>query len=252
MSSEYIDGIKKYVIHISSNNERKILVNDIINITGAEIYEAIQSKNGALGCYLSHLNIYKKNPAESLIIFEDDCVINDKNMMSMLDNLKHYDLVYFGVTKMWNFNDKSKRKPITETSKLSSHGTHAMWISARARQIFLDYTNDKPFNLPVDHLWNKIEHQENLLVWRPALQNMYKYCEQKNGLFSTIQKKIRRLGNPKEYDNGVQKKKCIRSTCLYVINKNISNNDGNHCCACCWRGKPGHGPACGRILYTTH
>jgi hypothetical protein len=63
--------------------------------------------------------------------------------------------------------------------KNGSWGTHAMWISSKAIQLFLNY--DDNYN-PVDHIWNEIERIHNLNVWRPYIKD--KYVKQKNGIIS--------------------------------------------------------------------
>ena len=239
MPSDYVKSIKKYVIHNSSNEERKSLVEDIINITGATVFDAIMTKKGALGCYLSHLEVYKQNPNESVIVFEDDCVINDINMLDILDSLKQYDLVYFGVNLMWDANDTTKCKPISAKAKIHSWGTHAMWVSEKAKNIFFHHTKNIPFTKTLDNLWNIIADKYNLSVWRPLPKEIYKYCKQKIGLVSEITNRQRI-----EYNT-----KCKTPNCLYVINLNKKNNDGFHCCFNCFKGKSEHGHYCGRLLF---
>jgi GR25 family glycosyltransferase involved in LPS biosynthesis len=200
------------------------------------------TKKGALGCYLSHLEVYKLNPNESVIIFEDDCIINDSNMLDILCSLKRYDLVYFGVNMMWDINDKTKCKPISASAKTHSWGTHAMWVSEKAKKIFFEYTKNIPFTKTLDNLWNFIEDKYNLSFWRPPANEIYKYCRQKIGLLSEISNKQRI-----EYNT-----KCKTPNCLYVINLKKNNNDGYHCCWNCSKGKPYHGRNCGHVLFKEH
>ena len=114
-----------------------------------------------------------------------------------------------------------------------------MWVSAKAKNIFFDYTKDKPFTKTFDEIWNILENKNNLVVWRPPPDEIYKYCEQKIGLMSIIKKHIRVPYNTK----------CKREGCNYVINFYASNNDGKHCCFLCLKGNPTHGPKCWRFLY---
>ena len=250
MQSNYVNGIKKYIIHIPECDvKRQRIVNDLIALTGAEVFDAIRANDGALGCYLSHLEIYKKNPNESVIIFEDDCVINDKNMLSLLDELKGFDLIYFGVNRIINNNVISKRNLIIpEGGHIGSFGTHSMWVSAKARQIFLEYAKDKPFYLPVDTLWNFIAYKNKLNVWRPDISNIYKYCEQGLGIISTIEKKVR-SENYKHKGSWNKENKCHSNTCNYKVNPDIKNNGGDYCCLGCKRSQS-HGINCLREIYT--
>jgi GR25 family glycosyltransferase involved in LPS biosynthesis len=172
--------VKKYVIHMPSSVDRDELVKNIINITGASIFDAICSKNPIEGCARSHIEIYKKEPNEPVIIFEDDCVILDKNILSLVDMYKdNHDIIYFGVNKSF-LNDKRK---------IQSWGTHAMWISQKAKKIVVDDFNKNGFTIAFDLYLNKLCDSNNLRVWRPA--DITKYCIQKTGLKSTLTGKIR-------------------------------------------------------------
>ena len=164
-----------YIIHMSSAKEREGLVKKIVDMFGSIVYEAIVIKgNGAAGCRESHTDIYKKIPeGDDLLIFEDDCEIIDNSFKDIIKKNKHnYDIIYIGV----NFNSTDRYGPIN-----GSWGTHAMWISSKAIQLFLsNYDNIKP----VDHIWNDIERIYKLRVWRPYIKD--KYVKQKTGLISYI------------------------------------------------------------------
>jgi hypothetical protein len=164
-----------YIIHVSSAIERKELVNKIVNLLNSIIYEAIVIKdNGVAGCLASHTDIYRKIPhGDDLFIFEDDCEIIDDSFIDIVKKNKHrYDIMYIGTCN--TFID-------TNGIAYGSWGTHAMWISTKAIQLFLNY-NDK--QNPVDHIWNNIERINKLRVWRPYIKD--KYVKQKLGLISYI------------------------------------------------------------------
>ena len=164
-----------YVIHMSSAKEREGLVNKIVELFNSVVYEAIVIKgNGVAGCRESHIDIYKKIPiGDDLLLFEDDCEIIDDSFKEIITkNKKNYDVIYIGTNN--TFVDSSGMA-------YGSWGTHAMWISSKAIQLFLsNYDNIKP----VDHIWNDIERIYKLRVWRPYIKD--KYVKQKTGLISYI------------------------------------------------------------------
>jgi GR25 family glycosyltransferase involved in LPS biosynthesis len=176
------------------------MVQDIIKITGAEVFKACRYVktaedltpeaihraktkrkgygDGAKGCSLSHMTILKKNPNEPCLIFEDDCIITDPNILDIIDrNYATYDLIYLGVLWSWNENGHQK-----------SYGTHAMWVSPKARKAILDkyQKNNNKYTMPIDNFWNQIQVEYNLKVWRPIPPNGH--CRQHGGVPSTINK----------------------------------------------------------------
>jgi GR25 family glycosyltransferase involved in LPS biosynthesis len=178
--------MKKYIIHLAESTDRDFLVNDIIDKTGAEIFPAIRSTNGAKGCFLSHLELYKKDPDEPLVVFEDDCIITHSNILELVDKYSEtHDIIYFGIIYIWVAGSEPKIvNNFVSSDILNSWGTHAMWISAKARKIFLDCYLNKEYVKPVDHIWNDIQNEYNLKVWRPS--NIFEYCRQHSRLKSTI------------------------------------------------------------------
>jgi GR25 family glycosyltransferase involved in LPS biosynthesis len=245
MQSEYVKGIEKYIIHVPECTRRKELVDKLIEITGAQIYDAIKAKDGKIGCYLSHIEILKKNPEKSVIIFEDDCIINLPDMLNILDDLKGYDMVYFGVNRVFDRSNITINKNFKPGTKLNSYGTHAMWVSSRARKIMLDFVAYRSYFMPMDELWNLIENDNDLNVWRPDFKDCYKYCEQKVGELSIIDGKLRKDFYAKcAWDH----RRCKNPTCLYKVNPNVRNNFGTHCCLGCKKNE-GHGPLCLRDIW---
>lgn len=168
-----------YIIHMSSVKEREHLVNKIVEMFGSIVYEAIViNGDGAAGCRESHTDIYKKIPiGDDLLLFEDDCEIIDDSFKNIIKKNKNkYDIIYIGVT-----HKSTNSLNVTGGPKNGSWGTHAMWISSKAIQLFLNYKDNQN---PVDHSWNEIERIYNLNVWRPYIKD--KYVKQKNGLISLI------------------------------------------------------------------
>ena len=164
-----------YIIHMSSAKEREGLVNKIAELFNSVVYEAIVIKgNSVAGCRESHTDIYKKIPiGDDLLLFEDDCEIIDDSLKNIIKkNKRKHDLIYIGTNN--TFVDSSG-------IAYGSWGTHAMWISSKAIQLYLSHNDNIK---PVDHIWNDIERIYNLRVWRPYIKD--KYVKQKTGLISYI------------------------------------------------------------------
>lgn len=171
--------MKTYIIHMSTAIERTELVKAVVDLTGAEIFEAIHIKgNGVAGCLASHMTIFKSlAPDEDVLVFEDDCEIVDPTFTLFIENNKHlYDIIYIGTNRTFDTPEG-----------ISSWGTHAMWISANAIRVILNHT---PVRREIDNIWNEIEHKYKLAVWRPA--HPYQYVIQKEGLLSSITGKPRK------------------------------------------------------------
>lgn len=165
---------------MSSAKDREDLVNAIVKLTGATIFEAIVAKKGVDGCRQSHLEIYKQVPeGEDLLIFEDDCVIKDESFINFInDNKSNYDIIYAGVNNICNFDINNK--------PIGSWGLHSMWISAKAIKLCLNHVSCRP---EMDWIWNEIEQTYHLKVLRP--NPIDKYTVQKAGLKSYITGDIR-------------------------------------------------------------
>jgi hypothetical protein len=159
--------------------ERDSLVRSIVNLTGAQIFEAIIKRRGVDGCRISHTIIYcSVAEKEDILIFEDDCEIIDPTFMNLIPEFKSVcDLAYIGVNQ----------SEIKEGNMIS-YGTHAMWISEHAKKCFIDYVY-KTKTQEVDNIWNEVEQMYKLRVWRPLESN--KYVQQKSSLSSYITGHIR-------------------------------------------------------------
>lgn len=165
--------MKTYVIHMISAVERDELVNTIVNVTGATLFDAICIQgDGIAGCMASHTHIYKSlGPEEDVLVFEDDCEIIDPSFMYFIEHNKHaYDIIYIGTNHTFY-----------TPSGIGSWGTHAMWISPKAIRNFLQHTAT---SRGVDNIWVDVEHIYKLNVWRPP--HPYTYVIQKRGLISYV------------------------------------------------------------------
>jgi len=175
--------MKRVIIHMSKATEREDLVQALVDLTGAEVFEAVVlPKNPVLGCAISHRTIYEsvlvgEDAEKGLLLFEDDCMIVDPSFLTLIEEKRtEYDLIYIGVNSTF-----------TKEGQLGSYGTHAMWISAKALRALMAHP---PSKKPIDHLWNDVAHAAKLKVWRPT--DPYQYVRQKPGLASYISRGIRR------------------------------------------------------------
>jgi len=172
---------------MKSATERDFLVKRIVKLTGAEIFEAIVKEDGRDGCRLSHETIYKGIPkGEDLLLFEDDCVINDESFLHFIkENKSKYDIIYIGMNHV-HLDENNK--------PYKSFGTHSMWISYTAIQTYLEYSTSCK---EVDNIWSEIEINHKLKVLRANPIN--KYIVQHEGFISYITGRPRRKVNPESW-----------------------------------------------------
>jgi GR25 family glycosyltransferase involved in LPS biosynthesis len=161
-----------FIIHNSSQTVRKPLVDKVVKLTGAKLFEAIMLENRNNGCTQSHIAVYKLvKPDQPVIVFEDDCEIIDESFMKLVkQHSSTHDLIFFGTNRTY-----------FEHKKVQIWGTHAMWISPHAKKCFLNHT---PIRIEIDRIWNEVIVKHNLKVWVPPKHDMY--VRQKLGLISLI------------------------------------------------------------------
>lgn len=166
---------------MSTATEREELVKSIVDLTSAEIFEGIiVPDDGVLGCALSHYYIYKQIPEnEDLLIFEDDCEIIDPSFVTYIEEKKkRYDVIFIGVNSLG----------VDINNRACSYGTHAMWISRKALNAFIQHY-PKAKARQVDRIWNELEHVYKLKYFRP--KDINRFVKQKEGLVSYITGKPR-------------------------------------------------------------
>ena len=169
--------MKSYIIHLESAKERKRHVDEIIKLSGATMFPAFRDNPGARGCYRSHIEIYKINPEEPVIVFEDDCVIIDPKIIELVKlNAANYDIIYFGVTKVWSqilgFEVRPGALP-KEKTKQNCWGTHAIYLSPKVKKLVLDHDSKYGYVCPIDLLLNRIINENDLRVFIPHPINRF-------------------------------------------------------------------------------
>ena len=106
-------------------------------------------KPGELGCFLSHLMIWKKIIDENInmcIIMEDDCIFNE-NYFEKLESIINYEIpddfniIYLGGRQCKNYqaDDIKISDNIAIKSYLQPFGTFAYIISLKGTKILYDY-----------------------------------------------------------------------------------------------------------------
>ncbi len=183
-----------YIIHNSSQIERKEIVEKLIQATGAKVVEAVwNTQDPVWGCRESHKKVARlakeEHPDSPYLVFEDDCEIVRSDFLDLLVENADVDVLYFGVNGFC-------------THKLPfvcrhSWGTHAMYITPKVRELLL--TKEHEFlkmkfplgNHPLDQLFCVMEACEQLKVWKPDETTMKKWVRQKPGLKSAISGSIR-------------------------------------------------------------
>jgi len=93
--------MKAYVINLDNRPDRMETFKENIFPFDVERVSAIKMDNGALGCTLTHFEIFKKNTEYPFVIFEDDCQfiepwsLVEKAMSQLPDN---WDALWLGAT----------------------------------------------------------------------------------------------------------------------------------------------------------
>lgn len=172
--------MKSFLIHKDSCIERKDCVASIIRHTGAKLIDPVWCPIlPALGCILSHVKVARM-ATTGYFVFEDDAVIEDP---TFLEEPLDADVIYYG-TNGYAF----QTKPI---DAIHHWGTHAMYISNKARLLFLhnwekelEYIYPKGFPA-IDEIWSVLIRRFDLTI------KIYDYIPQKKGLRSYISHSIR-------------------------------------------------------------
>ena len=139
-------------------NINKLIKNDILD-KNHELSKNINHAKREIGCYLSHLNIYKKikkdNKKGYTIIFEDDFIVNSSNFkddvkkaISTLNNNNiDFDFLYLGSNKI-NYGENIIDKLYYVNPKQNLYGTHAYVINNKNIDKIID--NIKIIKNPID------------------------------------------------------------------------------------------------------
>jgi GR25 family glycosyltransferase involved in LPS biosynthesis len=178
-----VNGLKLDINYLKNNN---ILVNQ------NTLSENYNHKMGEIGCYLSHLNIYKKikenNKKRYTIIFEDDFLINSDNLIDEVKkaidvlNSKNID---FDFLFLGNLNDNHGENISDNLYYIDNnnnlYGTHGYIINNKNIDKIIDNLNKiiKPIDnsiqdLSYDKVFNTIVIYPNLVNQESELKSTIK------------------------------------------------------------------------------
>ncbi len=169
------NDIKAYVINLDESKDRLKLISEQckreslkferlkavngrnLDIDNMDIVENKKMDKGAIGCSLSHINLWKKakaNRDKMFIVLEDDCILksNFKGKLNKLLNEapKDWDIIYLGGSNLKGKKiSKSLMKPV-KVSKKSTYntGTYGMLINSKCVDTLLE--NNMPIKENID------------------------------------------------------------------------------------------------------
>jgi GR25 family glycosyltransferase involved in LPS biosynthesis len=155
--------IKNKINIFNGVNGLKLNINNLIKKDildkNYKLSKNINHAKREIGCYLSHLNIYKKikkdNKKGYTIIFEDDFIVNSSNFkddvkkaISTLNNYNiDFDFLFLGSNKI-NYGENIIDKLYYVNPKQNLYGTHAYVINNKNIDKIID--NIKIIKNPID------------------------------------------------------------------------------------------------------
>ena len=131
-------------------------------------------KPGQIGCNLSHYTLYKSLTGRGLsTIFEDDAKVNNiRYFISFMNAIKgkdDYDIILLGYSNLLEGDVfDAERYRIVK----SFWGTHAMILTEKARQCFIDEYDtmmEEDTCLPTDRLWSHCIKKYGLRTYAPLV-----------------------------------------------------------------------------------
>jgi GR25 family glycosyltransferase involved in LPS biosynthesis len=183
---EIFDAVNGLNLDINDLKNNNILENE------NTLSENYNHKMGEIGCYLSHLNIYKKikeiNKKGYTIIFEDDFLVNSDNLINEvkkgIDTLDSknidFDFLFLG-----NLNDNHAENIADNLyyidKNVNLYGTHGYIINNKNIDKIIDKLNKiiKPIDnsiqdLSYDNVFNTIVIYPNLVNQKGQLKSTIK------------------------------------------------------------------------------
>ena len=164
------NNIKTYVINLDESRDRLKLISDEckreelnferfsaingrkLDIKNMDIVENKKMDKGAIGCSLSHINLWKKakkNGDKMFIVLEDDCILKS-NFKGKLNKLieeapKNWDIIYLGGSNLKGKKiSENLMKPVKVAKKSTNNtGTYGMLINSKCVDTLLKY------NIPI-------------------------------------------------------------------------------------------------------
>lgn len=128
-----------------------------LDLKSMDIVENKKIDKGAIGCSLSHINLWKKvekKGDEMFIVLEDDCLIEkgfNKKLATILKEApKNWDIIYLGGSNLKGKKVSSHLIEPIKVSKKSTHntGTYAMLIRRKCLRYLIE--NNLPIRDKID------------------------------------------------------------------------------------------------------
>lgn len=171
LNIEYIDAVD------TRNDKYKQYKHEVSDRAWKSLDELLKTKirkyhhsltPGAIGCYLSHLKIYKKmieQNDELAVIFEDDITVEkndyDKKLGKILKNYpKRYDILMLGYSNLSNHIDRGKYFELDINGRF--HGTHSYIITKKGAMKILQ--NDDLINIQIDSFLSLLHRNNKLKI----------------------------------------------------------------------------------------
>ena len=145
-----------FTLNCINLNKRKDRMNNILKIFSNQNYfeikrfNAIEKKNGALGCLSSHLKIIKSNYDKPYtIVIEDDMILKEKiediyNLINLLIERKSEWEIFNGNPSFWSFKNKNN---IINSKIKDTPFVNINWGQSTAFMIYSKKSYDKLINL---------------------------------------------------------------------------------------------------------
>lgn len=167
-------------INLRDRPDRDILCKEelkSIGISNPQRYNAFKTKDGIIGCGMSHLSVLqiaKDNKMPYILICEDDVVFKDHmKMLEKLDNLKNevWDVILLGGNMFQPYSIHSDdayriHKCFTTTAYIVREHYYDKLIECWQPALQqLVKTGNREYSLDV--VWHKLQEEDNWLLIRP-------------------------------------------------------------------------------------
>jgi GR25 family glycosyltransferase involved in LPS biosynthesis len=146
--------------------------------------------NGSIGCYLSHINIWKNikdNNLDNVLIFEDDTKMNKINLNEinyrLADLPKNWDIYLLSNPKLCYYKKKVNNKNLFKVKRFFL--LNAYIINQSGIDKIFNSNTLFPINQQIDSYLSELALDYNLNIY--VHNNKYKYYEQFDTLGSDIQ-----------------------------------------------------------------
>ena len=177
-----------YLIAMTDNADRKQTIQALVDRLDPIVVEAIKDANPWVGNCLSHLRVAelakKEFPESSYMVLEDDAVIRDEKVWSLVEEHKDVDILYLGYNGLCNHTIPVNTEYVW--------GTHALVVSPKARDAIID-TFETILTLKFwttkigfDSMLTVVQSVAKLTSWKPPFHERYNYICQKEGLVSML------------------------------------------------------------------